>query len=343
MSSTSLNVSLQSKTADKQNSDSRVQPARHFASNIPLDHSKFDSPVKFALNPQQITTAVDGGSEEQTLLPQKEAEQIPQAITSETLLNNRKEVGQEVAQTVLLQAKEYNKSADGKEITTLATTDRNVSSATSLQQLVSGESAFRTTAAVSQSEPSSNQFTQSPILNSAQAAVAAPVQVQTQATQATIETLPFNSSSAQIAEWAHVKVDTSAGKWGEQMMQVLHDRVSLQANQNVQEARIRLDPPELGKLDLMVRVEGDRLNVQINANTVATREALIQISDRLRTELQNQNFVHVDVNVGSGESGQQHSSHHNEQDQAQHIFASRDFSADINTQSQSDRWLSTQA
>ncbi|MCV6021474.1 flagellar hook-length control protein FliK, partial [Escherichia coli] len=67
-------------------------------------------------------------------------------------------------------------------------------------------------------------------------------------------------------------MDTSAGKWGEQMMQVLHDRVTLQAQQSVQEAKIRLDPPDLGKLDLLVRVEGDRLSVQINANTAATRE-----------------------------------------------------------------------
>ncbi|MDF5560284.1 flagellar hook-length control protein FliK, partial [Vibrio parahaemolyticus] len=48
---------------------------------------------------------------------------------------------------------------------------------------------------------------------------------------------------AQGSEWAAVRVDTTAGKWGEQMMQVLHDRVTLQAQQNVQEAKIRLDPP----------------------------------------------------------------------------------------------------
>ncbi|PIB13439.1 flagellar hook-length control protein FliK [Vibrio rotiferianus CAIM 577 = LMG 21460] len=104
-------------------------------------------------------------------------------------------------------------------------------------------------------------------------------------------------------EWASMQIDTKAGKWGEQMMQVLHDRVTLQAQQNMQEAKIRLDPPELGKLDLLVRVEGDRLNVQINANAAATREALVQISERLRAELQQQNFVHVDVNVGSDRGG----------------------------------------
>ncbi|WFB48973.1 flagellar hook-length control protein FliK [Vibrio coralliilyticus] len=149
------------------------------------------------------------------------------------------------------------------------------------------------------------------------------------------------ATSAQTAEWAAVKVDTSAAKWGEQMMQVLHDRVSLQAQQSMQEAKIRLDPPELGKLDLLVRVDGDRLNVQINANAAATREALLQVSDRLRAELQEQNFVHVDVNVGSGESERDQSPHQGEQQT--HIFDSREFANSDNPNDPSEHWLSTHA
>ncbi|MEZ8143209.1 flagellar hook-length control protein FliK [Enterovibrio sp. FF113] len=143
-------------------------------------------------------------------------------------------------------------------------------------------------------------------------------------------------------EWAAVRVDTSAGKWGEQMMQVLQDRVTLQAQQNVQEARIRLDPPDLGKLDLLVRVEGDRLSVQINANSAATREALMQVSERLRAELQDQNFLHVDVNVGSDHAGKER---HTKQDNDDFsVFAARDFHDDATpSSSHADHWLSTQA
>lgn len=142
-------------------------------------------------------------------------------------------------------------------------------------------------------------------------------------------------------EWAPVRVDTSQGKWGEQMMQVLQDRVTLQAQQNLQEARIRLDPPDLGKLDLLVRVEGDRLSVQINANTVATREALIQVSERLRADLQNQHFVHVDVNVGDGESG---ASRHSHPEDDLHIFAARESQDDTpSSVAYGDHWLNTQA
>ncbi|MBN3495054.1 flagellar hook-length control protein FliK [Vibrio neptunius] len=149
------------------------------------------------------------------------------------------------------------------------------------------------------------------------------------------------ATTVQTAEWAAVKIDTNAAKWGEQMMQVLHDRVSLQAQQSMQEAKIRLDPPELGKLDLLVRVDGDRLNVQINANAAATREALLQVSDRLRAELQDQNFVHVDVNVGSGESEHNQSSHQGEH--TTHIFDSREFANSDSPNEPSEHWLSTQA
>ncbi|AYO16442.1 flagellar hook-length control protein FliK [Vibrio owensii] len=156
-------------------------------------------------------------------------------------------------------------------------------------------------------------------------------------------TSPLAATQAQGAEWAAVRVDTSSGRWGEQMMQVLQDRVTLQAQQNLQEAKIRLDPPELGKLDLLVRVEGDRLSVQINANTAATREALMQVSERLRTELQEQNFVHVDVNVGS-DQGQGRQAHDGAQEEA-NIFAARETNAfqTHTTTNYSEHWLNTQA
>ncbi|EMA2437417.1 flagellar hook-length control protein FliK [Vibrio parahaemolyticus] len=175
-------------------------------------------------------------------------------------------------------------------------------------------------------------------------ATTAPLNVQTSAPSAqAVSAATVAHAHTQGSEWAAVKVDTSAGKWGEQMMQVLHDRVTLQAQQSVQEAKIRLDPPDLGKLDLLVRVEGDRLSVQINANTAATREALMQVSERLRTELQEQNFVHVDVNVGADQGQEHHQQQMNDEDTT--IFAARESSAfqSNTTTNYSEHWLNTQA
>ncbi|WP_417868601.1 flagellar hook-length control protein FliK [Vibrio furnissii] len=174
------------------------------------------------------------------------------------------------------------------------------------------------------------------VLNPASGA-ASNAQTQTQVNASSAATTVVNAP-----EWASVRIDTQAGKWGEQMLQVLHDRVTLQAQQHLQEAKIRLDPPDLGKLDLVVRVEGDRLSVQINANAAATREALMQVSDRLRAELQSQNFVHVDVNVGADQGSQRQSSSQDEA--ATHpIFAARDTGDEPFTASLSEHWLSTHA
>lgn len=154
---------------------------------------------------------------------------------------------------------------------------------------------------------------------------------------------PLAANQTQGAEWAAVRVDTSSGKWGEQMMQVLQDRVTLQAQQNLQEAKIRLDPPDLGKLDLLVRVEGDRLSVQINATNAVTREALIQVSERLRAELQEQNFVHVDVNVGSDQGHER--PHHDPESDEVTILAAREAKPlqSGTAANYSEHWLNTQA
>lgn len=151
--------------------------------------------------------------------------------------------------------------------------------------------------------------------------------------------------SATRAVWANVPMDPSPGKWGEQMLQVLQDRVHLQASQQMQEARIRLDPPDLGKLDLVVRVDGDRLNVQINANHSAVRDALVQVSDRLRAELAQQQFVHVDVNVGTGDQGRgEHTHTRQDEDNAQPVIqqASETPATSI-AGTHAEHWLSTTA
>ena len=102
-------------------------------------------------------------------------------------------------------------------------------------------------------------------------------------------------------EWSALKLDTSPSQWGQQLLDTLKERVEMQVNQNIKQAHIRLDPPELGKLELTVRVEGDRLSVQLNASNPALREALLQSSERLRMSLSTQHSGGVDVNVGQGD------------------------------------------
>ncbi|MCP1621782.1 flagellar hook-length control protein FliK [Pseudomonas nitroreducens] len=107
----------------------------------------------------------------------------------------------------------------------------------------------------------------------------------------------------------HLKGSNEA-HWGEQMVSALRDNVELQLGQRVQNATIRLDPPELGALEILVRHEAGQLNVQISASNGDVVRLLQNTSERLRQELVGQNFLQVNVQVSSdsqsGQQGQQH-------------------------------------
>ncbi|MFM5293849.1 flagellar hook-length control protein FliK [Aeromonas veronii] len=107
-------------------------------------------------------------------------------------------------------------------------------------------------------------------------------------------------------QWAPVRLSDNQSQWGQQLVNLLQDKVELQVNQQVKQAHIRLDPPELGRLELTVKLDGDRLNVQLNVTNPAVRDAMIQSMERLRMSLAPHHAGGVEVNVGQGgEQGQQ--------------------------------------
>src|SRR5690606_8551048 len=62
------------------------------------------------------------------------------------------------------------------------------------------------------------------------------------------------------------KLPTAEAKWGEQLLHTLRDQVQVQLQQRIQNATIRLDPPELGSLEIFLSHESGRLNVHITAS-----------------------------------------------------------------------------
>ncbi|MGN5039997.1 flagellar hook-length control protein FliK [Aeromonas sp. 74A] len=86
-------------------------------------------------------------------------------------------------------------------------------------------------------------------------------------------------------QWAPVRLSDNQSQWGQLLVSLLQDKVELQVNQQVKQAHIRLDPPELGRLELTVKLDGDRLNVQLNVTNPAVRDAMIQSMERLRMSL----------------------------------------------------------
>ncbi len=128
-----------------------------------------------------------------------------------------------------------------------------------------------------------------------------------------------------------LKLQGPETKWGEQLLQSLRNHIELQIQQRTQNTTIRLDPPELGMMEIVLTHEQGRLNVQISAQHGDVVRLLQQTSDRLRHELVAQNFTQVDVQISGGQSGHQHSA----RDQAR-LFNEQSVVANLHEADQSD-------
>ncbi|WP_067515235.1 flagellar hook-length control protein FliK [Endozoicomonas ascidiicola] len=60
---------------------------------------------------------------------------------------------------------------------------------------------------------------------------------------------------------------------------------------------VRLDPPELGRLSLTIKVDAETLSLQVNASSPAARELLMNSSDRLRQTLAEQGLSLSEMSV----------------------------------------------
>lgn len=83
------------------------------------------------------------------------------------------------------------------------------------------------------------------------------------------------------------------------------DQVTWMVNSGTQNARVTLDPPDLGPLEITVSTRDDRTSVSIVAHHAGTRDALMADSARLRAMLADNGFSGVEVSVhdGSAEGG----------------------------------------
>lgn len=75
-------------------------------------------------------------------------------------------------------------------------------------------------------------------------------------------------------------------------------------SQGIQQAEIRLDPPELGQMLVKIQVQGDQTQVQFHVTQSQTRELVEQAIPRLRELLQEQGMQLADSHVSQGDQGQ---------------------------------------
>jgi len=106
------------------------------------------------------------------------------------------------------------------------------------------------------------------------------------------------------------------------LLHTLRDQVQVQIAQKIQNATIRLDPPELGSLEIYISHEAGRLSVHISASQADVARLIQHTSDRLRQELAGSNFTQVNVQTSAeGQSGQQQSRERQRFIAAEHILA----------------------
>ena len=136
-------------------------------------------------------------------------------------------------------------------------------------------------------------------------AVLAPVTPVAMSTQDSSHSVSSTTTATAAPVTTTLKMDPEPSRWSEQLQSALGDRLQVQVKQQIQHATIRLDPPDMGKIDISMQVDNGRVQVQINASHAEVYRALQQTSNDLRQSLTEQNFVQVNVQVSSQSGGQQ--------------------------------------
>lgn len=103
----------------------------------------------------------------------------------------------------------------------------------------------------------------------------------------------------------HLTLAKDQNQWSEQLRTLLGERLQLQIDKHVQQATIRLDPPEMGKIDISVSFDAGKLQIHINASQGDIYRALQQSSNELRQNLIALHTSQVDVQIFSGDKQQQ--------------------------------------
>lgn len=97
----------------------------------------------------------------------------------------------------------------------------------------------------------------------------------------------------QVPVTAGVKQPVGQPGWTEAFV----DRVAVIVNERIGSAQIHVEPPQLGPIDVKIRVTGDQANIVFVSQHAVTREALEMAIPRLREVMEQNGLSLGDVNV----------------------------------------------
>lgn len=134
--------------------------------------------------------------------------------------------------------------------------------------------------------------------------VSSPVLAQESALQEEIagETLVEELNLEEVETYEQMRERVQFGRdkseWGPQ----LGSRIITMVSNEIQQAKIHLDPPELGSLEIKLQVNQDQVTAQVQVQNPQVKEVLEASANRLREALQSQGMELSGFDVGSDSS-----------------------------------------
>jgi flagellar hook-length control protein FliK len=124
-----------------------------------------------------------------------------------------------------------------------------------------------------------------------------------------------------------VKLAGPPAAWRQSLQEALGERMHVQVGKGIEQAVIRLEPPQMGRIDIAIRHSAGALEVNISATNSDVLRQLQTLGDNLRSDLSQRQFTEVAVTVApapknnaapfgdpqQGRSGQQGREHEDKQ------------------------------
>lgn len=118
---------------------------------------------------------------------------------------------------------------------------------------------------------------------------------------AALAAAPQGEAPRTAAEAAVLKLPNGeAAHWRQPLLQALGERLQVELGRGSERAVIRLDPPMMGSIEIVIRHEGGALQVQLSATHGEVLRQLQALGDSLRQELVHRQYAEVSVQVSDG-------------------------------------------
>jgi flagellar hook-length control protein FliK len=105
--------------------------------------------------------------------------------------------------------------------------------------------------------------------------------------------------AATPAAAATVKLAGAPEQWQQPLREALGDRLQVQLQRNNDHAVIRLEPPNMGSIEISIRHSAGALQVNLSASNSEVVRQLNTIGDSVRQDLSTRQFADVAVTVSS--------------------------------------------